>query len=260
MDDRGARAVVHAPPQDHGQLAHARLEVAHLLPGQAAPPDEARGLRPGRRAQPAEPRHLRLRAHQLGRGARPGGRRDQAGQARPRPGRDHERQRLAPHLGRAGLLAERPHPLLQHARLVAGDAQPGQLGGLVLGRRAPLGPERAQRRRRDLRHRGGPAQARRDGRLLVVRPGGHQRRLRRARRHHPPAVAQGPRHPVRAHRPVPQPHGAAARRQVDRPAPGHGQRPGPRHRARLDHRGAVRRRVRRRAHRGLREVEGLHPR
>ena len=75
---------LHAAAQDHGQLAHARLEVADLLARPAALPDEAGGLRPGRRAQPAEPRHLRLRAHQLGRGARPGGRRDQAREARPR--------------------------------------------------------------------------------------------------------------------------------------------------------------------------------
>ena len=150
---------------------------------------------PERRAQPAEPRHLRLRAHQLGRSARHRRRRDQAREARPRPRRDHERQRLAPHLGRARLLAQRPHPLLQLDRLDADRAQSRQLGGLVLGRRAPLGPERAQRRRRDLRHRRGLPQGRRDGRLLVQRPGGDQRRLRRARRHRPPAVAQGARHP-----------------------------------------------------------------
>ena len=47
------------------------------------------------------------------------------------------------------------------------DAQPRQLGGLVLGRGASLGPERAQRRRRDLRHRGGLPQALRDGGVLV---------------------------------------------------------------------------------------------
>ena len=165
------------------------------------------------------------------------------------PGRDHERQRLAPHLGRARLLAERPHPLLQHDRLDAGRAQPRQLGGLVLGRRAPLGPERPQRRRRDLRHRRGPAAARRDGGVLVVRPRGDQRRLRRPRRHHPPAVAQGPRHPLRPHRPVPQPHRLLAGRQVDRPAAGHRQRHGAGHRPRVDDRGPVRRGVRRRAHR-----------
>ena len=224
----------------------------HLLARPAALSDEAGRLRPRRRAQPAEPRHLRLRAHQLGRGARPRGRRDQAREARPRTGRDHERQRLAPHLGQARLLAERPHPLLQHGRLVAGHAQPRQLGGLVLGGRAPLGPERAQRRRRDLRHRGGPAQARRDGGLLVERPRGDQRRLRRLRRHRPPPVAQGARHPVRPHRPVLQPHRGAAGRQVDRPAAGHGQRHGAGHRPRVDDRGTLRQGVRRRADRRIR--------
>ncbi len=186
--------------------------------------------------------------------------RDQAGQARPRPRRDHERQRFAPHLGRARLLAERPHPLLQHDRLDADRAQSGQLGGLVLGRLAPLGPDRPQRRRRDLRHRRGPAEARRDGRVLVLGPGGDERRLRRPRRHRPPAVAQGARHPLRAHRPVPQPHRAVPRRQVDRPPAGHGQRHGPRHRPRVDDRGPVRQGVRGRAHRRLREVARLRPR
>ena len=196
VDHHGPGPDVHPAPQDHGHLPHARLEVDDLLPRPAPLPDEAGGLRPEGRAEPAEPRHVRLRTHQLGRGARHRRRGDQAGQARARPRRHPERQRLPPHLGHPRLLAERPSPLLQQYRLDPGRAQPGQLGRLVLGGHAPLGTDGAQRRRRELRHGGGLPQGMRDGRLLVERPGSDERRLRRLRRHHPAPVAQGAGHPL----------------------------------------------------------------
>ena len=68
-----ARGHRFSPPRKTTVSSHTLAwKSPHLLARPAAAPDEARGLRPGRRAQPAEPRHLRLRAHQLGRGARPG--------------------------------------------------------------------------------------------------------------------------------------------------------------------------------------------
>ena len=45
--------------------------------------------------------------------------------------------------------------VFQHHRLDPGRPQPGQLGRMVLGGHAPLGPEHAARRRGGLRHRGG---------------------------------------------------------------------------------------------------------
>ena len=132
--------------------------------------DEARRLRPGRRTQSAEPRHLRLRARHLGRGAGPRVRRDHARAPRARARRGVHRARLAPHLGHARLLPQRPPPLLQRHRAHPHDAQPGQLGGLVLGRRPPLGPQHARRRRRVRGHGRGPAQGVRAGRVLVHDP------------------------------------------------------------------------------------------
>ena len=55
VDHRGPRQELHAPAQDHHQLAHPGLEVDGLLPGPHPLPHEAGGLRSQRRAQPAEP-------------------------------------------------------------------------------------------------------------------------------------------------------------------------------------------------------------
>ena len=94
---------------------------------------------PARRAQSAEPWLVRLRTDQLGRGARHRGRRARARETRARARRHHERQRLASHVGHARLLAQRAHALLQPAGVDPHRAQPGQLGGLVLGRRRTIG-------------------------------------------------------------------------------------------------------------------------
>ncbi len=74
---------VHAAAQDDARAARAEREVDRLFAGPPAPSDEARRLRSERRAQSAEPRQVGLRAHLLGRGARPRRRRDQALQERP---------------------------------------------------------------------------------------------------------------------------------------------------------------------------------
>ena len=118
-------------------------------------------------------------------------------QARPRSRRHHERQRLAPHLGHPRLLAERPHPLLQHHRLDTRsmhnpDSWEGWYWGAMhhWGQSARLGGGETY---------GTVEDCLKNCEMVVfwsTRPGGHQRRLRRPRRHGPPAVAQGAGHPA----------------------------------------------------------------
>ena len=79
---RARGQVVHALAARDGQSARADAEVDGVFRQAPALPDEARRLRPERRAQSAEPRHLRVRAHQLGRGARHRRQRDQAAEER----------------------------------------------------------------------------------------------------------------------------------------------------------------------------------
>ena len=88
VDHRGPGPDLHPAAQDHRLALDRGAPVDHLL-AQADPhAAQAGGLRPqGRRGNMPEPRRLRLRAHQLGRGPRHGGRRDQADQAGARTGR-----------------------------------------------------------------------------------------------------------------------------------------------------------------------------
>ena len=69
IEARGHEA--HAAAQDHARAARPERQVDRLFARPAALSDEARRLRSERRAQSAEPRQVRLRAHLLGRGARP---------------------------------------------------------------------------------------------------------------------------------------------------------------------------------------------
>ena len=57
------------------------------------------------------------------------------------------RPRLAPHLGQRSATSSAPTGASSTPSAHAHAAQPGQLGGLGLGRRAPLGPQHARRRR-----------------------------------------------------------------------------------------------------------------
>ena len=169
-------------PRRDGYRGDARAghEVGSLFRQADPVPDEAGRLRSARRAQSAEPRQERLRAHQLGRGAGHRRQRNPAPASRARARGHDDRTRLAPPVGQRRLLPERAAALRQPGRLHAPVGQPRQLGGLVLGRDAPLGPEPARGHRRKLRPRGGlPARGRADG-VLVERPGKHARRLRRA--------------------------------------------------------------------------------
>ena len=87
--DRGARQALGPAPADDAGTALDVLEIDDLRTQPSPVPDEARGLRPERGAQLPQPRHLRLRTHQLGRGARHRRGRDQAREARLRARRDH---------------------------------------------------------------------------------------------------------------------------------------------------------------------------
>ena len=163
LDHRGARHELHAAAQDHAGAARAEREVDRLLARPAALSDEARRLRSRRRAQSAEPRQVRLCAHLVGGGDRARHQRDQAAEARAWPRLHHVLARLAPYLGQYRLLPLGAVPLRQCGRHDARAPQPGFLGRLVLGRRAPLGLYAAGRPVRNLRHRGGlPAELRHD--------------------------------------------------------------------------------------------------
>ena len=154
LDHPGPRQKFHAAAQGNGQPVCVRTQIPDLLQGPPPLSHETRGFRSQRRTQLPQPRHLRIRTHILGQG--PGYRRrgDQTGQTRARAGRHHERQRLPPHLGQPGLLAQRQDTFHELHRLQPRGAQPGQLGRLVLGRHAPLGQQHPQRRHRHLRHGG----------------------------------------------------------------------------------------------------------
>ena len=139
--------------------------------------------------------------------------------------------------------------------------QPRQLGGLALGRHADVGQQPPPRHPRAVRPARGRAQAHRDGRLLVGRPGDHRRRhLLRLREHLAALLDEGARHQDGVRRSLLQPDRRALLRQVVRAAPGHRRRLRPRHRPHVARRGTLRQGVRRRAHHRLRRVEGLRPR
>ena len=120
---------------------HDRLQEAHLLPQPHQVPPQARRLGSRRRAQPAEPRQEQVRAHLLGRGDRHHRQGDHAHPqgvrplGDPRPGRRPRREQDHPHAARP----QRP-PARRDGRLHPAGPQAGQLGGLVLGLQARLGP------------------------------------------------------------------------------------------------------------------------
>jgi len=110
----------------------------------------------------------------LGRGVGPGRVRTQARQAGARPGAIMNGS-VPIILGQYRLLAEPAATLLQQPGMDAGRPQSGQLGRLVLGRLAPLGPHLAQWRRRDLFDGRGLPEELRDDRVLGRRSGGDRR-------------------------------------------------------------------------------------
>ena len=149
---------------------HALDDEIPGLFGQANPsPDEAGGFRSQRRTQSPEPRQIRLRADQLGRGAEHRRQGNQSAEARPRAWFHHFPHVVSPPVGKRGLLPERADALRQPDRLHPRRRQPRQLGGMVLGRHAPLRQFDARRRPCGLWRGGGLPQGSRDDRLLVLR-------------------------------------------------------------------------------------------
>ena len=215
---------------------------------------------PERGAQHRQARRVRLRAHQLGRGSRPRRRRDRPHQAGGRPGRHAHHAGLAPPLGQRRLSLQRLQPVHEPRRVHLRRAQPGQLGGLAVGRSAHVGLRAPPRHPRAVRPPGGRAEEHRDDGVLVLRPRDHRRRLRLVREHLTPLLAQGARDQDVLHRPLPQPHVAAVRRQVAGAAAGHRRGAGPGHSAHVAGRGHLRQAVRRRAHARVRRVAGLRAR
>ena len=117
--------------------------------------------------------------------------RDQAHEARARPGRDRVVSHGSHHTwGNIGYYLSANFRFMNADRPHRGAPQPRQLGRLVLGRDASLGLQLARRPVRELRHgRGLPAELR-DDRVLVGQPGSDLGRLRRVRGHGAPPVAQ----------------------------------------------------------------------
>ena len=185
VDHRGARPEVHAAAQDHpaelrGAGAAARLHEPHPVPA------EAQELRPQRRAASGAARQGRVRAHLLGRGARPRGRRDHPHPRDLRSGGHHRHDLVAPQLGLPALQARAPRALLQHPRLQPVPRQSRQLGGLALGRDPRLGLLVAPGPLRAVGAPAGRAQAHRADHLLV---GGPQQHLLHVQRPGEPHLA-----------------------------------------------------------------------
>ena len=148
-------------------------------------PSGAARLHRPRRPQLPESRRIRVRAHKLGRGLRPGGRRDRADQAGAGPDRDAHHPRLAPHVGQRRLPLQRLLPLHGPGRHDLRRAQPRQLGGLALGRHAHVGLQPPPGHPRAVRPARRRAQEHRDGGLLVGRPRVDHGLLCRLREHVP---------------------------------------------------------------------------
>ena len=137
-------------------------------------------------------------------------------EARARARLDHLPDVVAPPVGQRRLLPQLADALRQPDRLHPRGRQPRQLGGLVLGRDAPLRQARCASACR--RATAGSRTACKEAEMIVFwscDPGEHQRRLCGLRGHPAPPVGEGARHRVRAHRPALQPDGAAARRALD---------------------------------------------
>ena len=262
VDHRGEGPETHAAAQDHAGAARPERQIDRLFARPPALSDEAGRLRSERRAQSAKPRQVRLCAHLLGRGDQDRHRRDQAAEARIRSRRDHLLARLASHLGQCRLLPLGAVPLRQCRRHDAHPPQSGFLGRLVLGRGAPLGPHAARRPVGNLRHRRGLFAELRHDRVVGRRSGIDLRLLRRAGRHHAPAVAERSeaRHQSRSRRSLLQRHRAIPARQMVRAEADHVGRDGDGDRLRLDQGRPLRQTICRDPHGRLRQMEGLSAR
>ena len=266
-DDKGdwvieARGRKFTPPRRTTLSPHAQAQRSMVYsPTRILHPMKRVDWDPEGERNTAEPRRLRVRGDQLGRGARPRHHRADPREARERPRLHPHHLQLAPPVGQPGLPPQRLLPLPQPDGHGPHGPQPGQLGGLALGRHADVGQQPPPRHPRAVRPARGRAQAHRDGRLLVVRPGVHRRRhLLRLREHLTPLLDEGARHQDGVRRSLLQPDRRALLRQVVRAAPRHRRRVRPRHRPHLAGRGPLRQGVRRRAHHRVRRVEGLRPR
>ena len=189
----------------------------------------------------------------------PGRRRDHAHPRDLRSGGHHRHDLLPPQLGLPALQAGPAGALLQHPGLQPVPRQPGQLGGLALGRHPHLGLLVAPGPLRAVRASAGRPEEHRADHLLVGRPQQHLLHVQRPGEPHLAHLDEGAGHPVRGHRPVLQLHRRHHGRQVDRPAARHRRRAGRGHRLCLAHRGHLRQLLRREPHLRVRRVEEAHP-
>ena len=148
----------------------------------------------------------------LGRGARPRLQRDRARQREVRQFGHQRHDLVPPQLGHRRLQDGAVHALHELPRGHARLRQPGQLGGVALGRHPHLRLLLASGHARAVRQPPGRAQERRDDRLVVQRPGLHPRHLLRPGVGHLAHLAQGEGRRVRLHRPLLQLHQRASSR------------------------------------------------
>ena len=233
MDHRRRRAGIHAIQEGLRGTFLARRAGKGVLRRADHVSDEARGFRSQRGSKSPEPRQVGLREDQLGRGSRPGGRRDEAHPLRLRTGSDNVPRLLAPQLGQPRLPLLVLGPVLQHDRVHRYPRQPGQLGGLALGCHPRLRLLLASGEPGALRPAGGRTPEHRTPHLLEQRSRHHARHLRRYRLRRVARLAAGQGHQDHLHRSLPQLHRGARGREVDRLPARHHLRAGPGHRLRV---------------------------
>ena len=216
LDHRAQRRDPQPAAQGAAGPLLAGLQEADLLAQPHQVPHEAGGLGSQRRAKHPEPRQEQVRAHLLGRGDRHHRRRDQAhpqgirSARHPGPGRRPRREQDHPH-------AARPSgpPARHDGRLHPAGPQPGQLGRLVLGRQARLGPGLPGHDVAGRQPHQGHLRELRPGAQVGLRRGDHPLGLHRpVRQPHLPVLDPG-RHQAGLHLPRPQLRRRRPRRQVD---------------------------------------------
>ncbi len=263
LDDRGARPQAHAAAQHHARAARPELQIDGLFARPAALSDEARRFRSQRRAQSAEPRQVGLRAHLLGRGARPSSHREikrlksayGPGVMAVSHGSHHTWGNIGYYLSALHRFKNAVgHTAVHHNP----DSWEGWYWGAVhhWGYSLRVGQSETY---------GTVEDCLQNCDMIVfwsADPGDHQRLLRRAGRHRAAPMAQEPqaRHQDRPRRSLLQRLGPVPAGQVVRAAAHHLGRDGDGDRLCLDQGRALRQGLRRHPHGRLRQVEGLSPR
>ena len=173
----------------------------------------------------------------------------------PRPGRRPRREQDHPHAARP----QRP-PARRDGRLHPAGPPAGQLGGLVLGLQARLGPRVPGHDGPAAQRRQGHHRALRDGPQVGLRRRDHAVGLHRPERHQHLLLLDRGGHQAGLHLPRPQLRRGRPRRQVDPGAPQQRRRPPARHHPRVAQGGLLGQGVRRDPRRRHGQGRGLRAR